>query len=128
MTAKETEAIIPDPSTREKALNFLLGVGLLKTLIDANRKVSFRAVTKGELVVYVNCYEVIPQVLLDSRHNSTRDLNGEENLVFSHIKAAGNEGTSCANLSHSHDVMARVSDCQLSLTHPNLRQGSGRSI
>ncbi len=59
MTAKETEAVIPDPGTREKALNFLLGVGLLKTLVDSNRKVSFRAVTKGELVVYVGSYEVI---------------------------------------------------------------------
>lgn len=59
MTAKDTEVIIPDPSAREKALNFLLGVGLLKTLVDSNRKVSFRAVTKGELVVYVSSYEVM---------------------------------------------------------------------
>jgi DNA-directed RNA polymerase III subunit RPC6 len=54
MTGKDTEAIIPDPSAREKALNFLLGVGLLKTLVDSSRRVSFRAVTKGELVVYVS--------------------------------------------------------------------------
>ncbi|KAL9712478.1 34-kDa subunit of RNA polymerase III (C) [Leucoagaricus gongylophorus] len=73
ITAKEAQAIIPDSNAREKALNFLLGVGLLKTLVDANRKVSFRAVTKGEL-------------------NVTKDLNGEENLVFGHIKAVGNEG------------------------------------
>lgn len=53
ITAKEAQVIIPDSNAREKALNFLLGVGLLKTLVDANRKVSFRAVTKGELDVYV---------------------------------------------------------------------------
>jgi DNA-directed RNA polymerase III subunit RPC6 len=52
--SKDTETIIPDPSARERALNFLLGVGLLKTLVDSNRRVSFRAVTKGELVVYVS--------------------------------------------------------------------------
>ncbi|XP_006459884.1 hypothetical protein AGABI2DRAFT_202311 [Agaricus bisporus var. bisporus H97] len=73
MTAKDTETIISEPNARERALNFLLGVGLIKTLVDSNRRVSFRAVTKGELV-------------------ATKDLNGEENLVFSHIKAAGSEG------------------------------------
>lgn len=66
MASKETEAIIPDPNAREKALNFLLGVGLLKTLVDANRKVSFRAVTKGELVVYASFYEVIVKCHLSS--------------------------------------------------------------
>lgn len=65
MTAKETEAVVPDPSAREKALNFLLGVGLLKILVDSNRKVSFRAVTKGELVVSVRSYEVIGQSTTD---------------------------------------------------------------
>lgn len=67
MTSKEAEAIIPDPNAREKALNFLLGVGLLKTLADANRKVSFRAVTKGELVVYASCYAVTAKCHLNSR-------------------------------------------------------------
>jgi len=67
-------------------------VGLLKTLVDANRKVSFRAVTKGELNVYVAATSK-SQVSSDSRYlNRTKDLNGEENLVFGHIKAVGNEG------------------------------------
>ena len=49
LSVKQAEAIIPDPSARQSALNFLLGVGLFKSLVDAKGAVSFRAVTKGEL-------------------------------------------------------------------------------
>ncbi|KAF5363655.1 hypothetical protein D9756_000855 [Leucocoprinus leucothites] len=102
MTAKEAEAIIPDPNAREKALNFLLGVGLLKTLVDANRKVSFRAVTKGELDV-------------------TKDLNGEENLVLSHIKVAGNEGIWTKHLKAKTNLHQTVIDrCLKTLTQKRL--------
>jgi len=50
LTAKQVEEIIPDASSRQQALNFLLGVGLFKLLQDKNKKVSFRAVAKTELV------------------------------------------------------------------------------
>ncbi|KXN87880.1 putative DNA-directed RNA polymerase III subunit rpc6 [Leucoagaricus sp. SymC.cos] len=102
MTAKEIETIIPDPSARQNALNFLLGVGLLKTLVNANRKVSFRAVTKGELVV-------------------TKDLNGEENLVLGHIKAAGNEGIWTKHLKTKTNLHQTVIDrCLKTLTQKRL--------
>ncbi|KAF9449903.1 hypothetical protein P691DRAFT_790160 [Macrolepiota fuliginosa MF-IS2] len=102
MTAKEAEVVIPDPSAREKALNFLLGVGLLKTLVDSNRRVSFRAVTKGELV-------------------ATKDLNGEENLVFSHIKAAGNEGIWTKHLKTKTNLHQTIIDrCLKTLTQKRL--------
>ncbi|KIJ94152.1 hypothetical protein K443DRAFT_683996 [Laccaria amethystina LaAM-08-1] len=73
ITAKQAESIIPDPSARQDALNFLLGVGLFKSLKDPKGNLLFRAVTKNELV-------------------ATKDLTGEENLVLSHIKIAANEG------------------------------------
>lgn len=98
MTAKDTETIISEPNARERALNFLLGVGLIKTLVDSNRRVSFRAVTKGELVAYVQIFFLNEVIGLNLTYHSirhgyrTKDLNGEENLVFSHIKAAGSEG------------------------------------
>jgi DNA-directed RNA polymerase III subunit RPC6 len=53
ITAKQAESIIPDPSARQDALNFLLGVGLFKSLKDPKGNLSFRAVTKNELVAYV---------------------------------------------------------------------------
>ena len=49
LSVKQAEAIIPDPSARQNALNFLLSVGLFKSLVDVKGAVSFRAVTKGEL-------------------------------------------------------------------------------
>ena len=53
ITAKQAESIVPDPSARQDALNFLLGVGLFKSLKDTKGYISFRAVTKNELVAYV---------------------------------------------------------------------------
>ena len=53
ITAKQAESIVPDPSARQDALNFLLGVGLFKSLKDTKGHISFRAVTKNELVAYV---------------------------------------------------------------------------
>ena len=53
ITAKQAESIIPDPNARQDALNFLLGVGLFKSLKDSKGHISFRAVTKNELVAYV---------------------------------------------------------------------------
>lgn len=73
ITAKQAESIISDPSARQDALNFLLGVGLFKSLKDPKGHILFRAVTKNELV-------------------ATKDLTGEENLVLSHIKIAATEG------------------------------------
>ena len=53
ITVKQTEAIIPDTKTRENAMNFLLGVGLLKMLKDNQGTVTFRAVAKNEINAYV---------------------------------------------------------------------------
>lgn len=50
MTIRQAESIIPDANARQNALNFLLGVGLFKSLTDAKGTLSFRAVTKNELV------------------------------------------------------------------------------
>ncbi|KAJ7117376.1 RNA polymerase Rpc34 subunit-domain-containing protein [Mycena crocata] len=73
ITSKQAETVIPDQKARQNALNFLLGVGLFKSLKDSKGNLIFRAVTKGEL-------------------EQTKDLNGEESLVLGHIKATSNEG------------------------------------
>ncbi|GLB33584.1 putative RNA polymerase Rpc34 subunit [Lyophyllum shimeji] len=73
LTPKQAEAIVPDVAKRQNALNFLLGVGLLKSLVDAKGAVTFRGVTKGEIT-------------------ATKDLTGEESLVLGHIKASKTEG------------------------------------
>jgi len=52
LTIKQAESIIPDASARQNALNFLLGVGLFKSLIGPKGALSFRAVTKGELTTW----------------------------------------------------------------------------
>ena len=49
ITAKQCEAIIPDPKARAAALNFLLNTGMFKVLKDAKGNVLFRAVSKTEL-------------------------------------------------------------------------------
>jgi DNA-directed RNA polymerase III subunit RPC6 len=49
LTAKQVEVIIPDPTQRQNALNFLLGVGLFKGLITSSGQLVFRAVGKEEL-------------------------------------------------------------------------------
>ncbi|KAJ7638610.1 RNA polymerase Rpc34 [Roridomyces roridus] len=73
ITSKQAEAVIPETKARQNALNFLLSVGLFKSLKDAKGNIIFRAVTKGEL-------------------EQTKDLSGEESLVLGHIKATANEG------------------------------------
>ncbi|TFK43161.1 RNA polymerase Rpc34 [Crucibulum laeve] len=73
ITAKQAESIVSDANARAKALNFLLGVGLFKSLKDVKGNISFRAVTKNELV-------------------ATKDLTPEENMILNHIKSSGNEG------------------------------------
>ncbi|KAF6762755.1 RNA polymerase Rpc34 subunit-domain-containing protein [Ephemerocybe angulata] len=73
ISAEKAKDIIPDAKARQNALNFLLGVGLFKSLKDAKGNISFRAVSKGELV-------------------ATKDLSGEENLVLGHIKSSSTEG------------------------------------
>lgn len=50
MTLRQVEAIIPEPTARKNALNFLLGVGLL---MAADKSLSFRAVTKEEFTQWV---------------------------------------------------------------------------
>jgi hypothetical protein len=50
ITAKQAEAIIPDATARQNALNFLLGVGLLKGLTSSSGQLLFRAVSKEEIV------------------------------------------------------------------------------
>ncbi|RXW25206.1 hypothetical protein EST38_g678 [Candolleomyces aberdarensis] len=73
ISAEKAKDIIQDPKARQNALNFLLAVGLFKSLKDSKGNISFRAVSKGELV-------------------ATKELSGEENLVLSHIKHSANEG------------------------------------
>ncbi|KAF8897294.1 RNA polymerase Rpc34 [Infundibulicybe gibba] len=73
ISARQTEKLIPDATARQTALNFLLGVGLFKSLKDAKGNLSFRAVSKGELT-------------------ATKDLSGEESLVLGHIKTSHTEG------------------------------------
>ena len=46
-------ALVPDVTERTTALNFLLSAGLLKTLKNADGKLSFRGVVKGELEMCV---------------------------------------------------------------------------
>ncbi|KAJ7881499.1 hypothetical protein B0H14DRAFT_3433871 [Mycena olivaceomarginata] len=49
ITGRQEESIIPDQKARQNSLNFLLGVGLFKSLKDSKGNVIFHAVTKGEL-------------------------------------------------------------------------------
>lgn len=73
ITPQEAADIISDAKTRAGALNFLLGTGLLKAKKDDKGRLSFQAISKGELA-------------------TTKDLSGEENLVYGHIRSSGNEG------------------------------------
>ena len=88
------------------ALNFLLGVGLFKTLKAPNGALSFRAVTKGELIVWVSFGKSKELEILISLLCRTKDLSGEENLVLGHIKTSGNEG-------NVHDNNLQPSDDRL---------------
>ncbi|KAF8901710.1 RNA polymerase Rpc34 subunit-domain-containing protein [Gymnopilus junonius] len=102
ITAKQAESIIPDPNARQNALNFLLAVGLLKGMTTSSGQVSFRAVSKEEIV-------------------ATKGLSGEENLVLSHIKSAGNEGIWTKHLKAKTSLHQTVIDrCLKTLTQKNL--------
>ncbi|KAG6833781.1 hypothetical protein H0H87_001213 [Tephrocybe sp. NHM501043] len=102
LSNKQAEAIVPDVSKRQNALNFLLGVGLFKSLVDAKGSVSFRAVTKNELAV-------------------TKDLTGEESLVLGHIKASRNEGIWTKHLKAKTNLHQTIIDrCLKTLTQKRL--------
>ncbi|KAF9076414.1 RNA polymerase Rpc34 [Rhodocollybia butyracea] len=73
ISAKETEEVIPDPTQRKDALNYLLSVGLLKPLKSSKGVLSFRAVTKSE-------------------HTTSLGLTEEEKVVLGNIRAVQNEG------------------------------------
>ncbi|KAK7061534.1 putative DNA-directed RNA polymerase III subunit rpc6 [Favolaschia claudopus] len=102
ITSKQAESIIPDQKARQNALNFLLGVGLFKSLKDAKGNVIFRAVTKGEL-------------------EQTKDLTGEESLVLGHIKSAHNEGIWTKHLKTKTNLHQTIIDrCLKTLTQKKL--------
>ncbi|KAL0580764.1 34-kDa subunit of RNA polymerase III (C) [Marasmius crinis-equi] len=73
ITAKQCENVVPDSKARQDALNFLLGVGLFKSLTDKKGSLVFRAVSKEEL-------------------RQSKDLTGEEDIVLGHIRVSHNEG------------------------------------
>ncbi|KAF8803910.1 hypothetical protein BYT27DRAFT_7195256 [Phlegmacium glaucopus] len=102
ITAKQAESIIPNPTARQSALNFLLAVGLFKSLTSSSGQLIFRAVTKEEIV-------------------ATKGLTGEENLVLSHIKISGNEGIWTKHLKAKTNLHQTVIDrCLKTLTQKRL--------
>ncbi|KAJ7086669.1 RNA polymerase Rpc34 subunit-domain-containing protein [Mycena epipterygia] len=102
ITSRQAESVIPDQKARQNALNFLLGVGLFKSLKDAKGNVIFRAVTKGEL-------------------EQTKDLSGEESLVLGHIKATTNEGIWTKHLKTKTNLHQTIIDrCLKTLTQKKL--------
>ncbi|PPQ77738.1 hypothetical protein CVT25_011173 [Psilocybe cyanescens] len=102
ITARQAESIIPDAAARQQALNFLLGVGLLKGLTNSSGQLLFRAVSKEEIV-------------------ATKGLGGEENLVLSHIKSSGNEGIWTKHLKAKTSLHQTVIDrCLKTLTQKRL--------
>ncbi len=66
LSQKELDALSPDVSSRTSALNFLLGAGLLKVLKNEKGKLSFRAVVKQELEVYVFSLSLVIPILKNS--------------------------------------------------------------
>ncbi|KAK0468096.1 RNA polymerase Rpc34 subunit-domain-containing protein [Desarmillaria tabescens] len=102
LTPKQIEEIVPDTKARQKAINFLLAVGLFKPLSDGKKKITFRAVAKAEL-------------------NATKDLSGEENLVLGHIKASQNEGIWTKHLKAKTNLHQTIIDrCLKTLTQKKL--------
>ncbi|KAJ3506232.1 hypothetical protein NLJ89_g6984 [Agrocybe chaxingu] len=102
LTAKQAESIVPDATTRQNALNFLLAVGLFKGLKSSSGHVSFRAVSKEEIT-------------------ATKGLTGEENLVLGHIKSSGNEGIWTKHLKAKTSLHQTVIDrCLKTLTQKRL--------
>ncbi|KAK0498527.1 RNA polymerase Rpc34 [Armillaria luteobubalina] len=102
ITPRQIEEIIPDTKARQKAINFLLAVGLFKPLSDGKKKITFRAVARAELV-------------------ATKDLSGEENLVLGHIKASQNEGIWTKHLKAKTNLHQTIIDrCLKTLTQKKL--------
>ncbi|SJL01732.1 uncharacterized protein ARMOST_05055 [Armillaria ostoyae] len=102
LTPKQIEEIVPDTKARQKAINFLLAVGLFKPLSDGKKKITFRAVARAEL-------------------NATKDLSGEENLVLGHIKASQNEGIWTKHLKAKTNLHQTIIDrCLKTLTQKKL--------
>ncbi|KAL1744389.1 RNA polymerase Rpc34 subunit-domain-containing protein [Schizophyllum fasciatum] len=102
LSVEDVAEIIPDNKTRTDALNFLLKVGLFKSLKNEKGKVSFRAVTKEEITV-------------------TKDLTAEEGLVLSHIKASKNEGIWTKHLKAKTNLaQALIEKCLKTLTQKKL--------
>ncbi|RDB23303.1 putative DNA-directed RNA polymerase III subunit rpc6 [Hypsizygus marmoreus] len=102
LSARQAESIVPESTARNSALNFLLGVGLFKTLKDAKGAVLFRAVTQNELA-------------------ATKDLSGEENLVLGHIKASSTEGIWTKHLKAKTNLHQTIIDrCLKTLTQKRL--------
>ncbi|OBZ77458.1 putative DNA-directed RNA polymerase III subunit rpc6 [Grifola frondosa] len=85
ITTAQCATIVPDPAERTIALNSLLRAGLFKVLKDGQGKVvAFRAVTKEERVP-----DIATKFIFAS---STENLNDEESMVLSHIRATADEG------------------------------------
>ncbi|KAL0949570.1 hypothetical protein HGRIS_009619 [Hohenbuehelia grisea] len=102
LSAKQAEALIPNATARQNALNFLLGGGLLKALKTESGSLIFRAVSKGEL-------------------DATKDLSGEEALVLNHISGARNEGIWTKQLKAKTNLHQTVIDrCIKTLTQKKM--------
>ncbi|KAI0943330.1 hypothetical protein AcW1_002518 [Taiwanofungus camphoratus] len=102
LSQKECETLVPDPSSRMAAINFLLGTGLFKALEDTKGMLSFRAVMKKEIDV-------------------KKDMSGEESMVLGHIQASSNEGIWTKHLKAKTELHQTVIDrCLKSLTQKQL--------
>ncbi|PIL32108.1 hypothetical protein GSI_06814 [Ganoderma sinense ZZ0214-1] len=102
VTQKECDALIPNPSARLQAINFLLGTGLWKALKDTSGNLSYRVVTKKELEV-------------------KKDMSGEEGMILSYIQSAGNEGIWTKHLKAKTELHQTVIDrCIKSLMQKQL--------
>ncbi|KAF8076163.1 RNA polymerase Rpc34 [Lyophyllum atratum] len=99
LSNKQAEAVVPDVTKRQNALNFLLGVGLFKSLVDAKGSVSFRAVTKNELTA----------------------SHWRESLVLGHIKSSRTEGIWTKHLKAKTNLHQTIIDrCLKTLTQKRL--------
>ncbi|EJF61847.1 hypothetical protein DICSQDRAFT_105558 [Dichomitus squalens LYAD-421 SS1] len=102
ITQKECDALVPDPSARLAATNFLLGTGLWKALRDSSGALTYRVVTKKELEV-------------------KKDMSGEEGMILSYIQASGNEGIWTKHLKAKTELHQTVIDrCLKSLVQKQL--------
>ncbi|KAM5538173.1 hypothetical protein V8D89_008060 [Ganoderma adspersum] len=102
VTQKECDALVPNPSARLQAINFLLGTGLWKALKDTSGNLSYRVVTKKELEV-------------------KKDMSGEEGMILGYIQSAGNEGIWTKHLKAKTELHQTVIDrCIKSLMQKQL--------